>query len=103
MWDRYERGHYSSRDRMWELLKAEAREDGQLQERTVNRKDGPVTVATPYGTSAGPRGESRACGFQTRPHSGARPGEDPIQHLYPAVHCPPRARWASVPLPRHSA
>ena len=33
----YERGHYSSRDRMWELLKAEAREDGQLEERTVNR------------------------------------------------------------------
>jgi hypothetical protein len=30
-------------------LKAEAREDGELQERTVNRKDGPVVVATPYG------------------------------------------------------
>ena len=34
---------------MWELLKAEAREDGKLEERTVNRKDGPVVVATPYG------------------------------------------------------
>ena len=34
---------------MWELLKAEAREDGELEERTVNRKDGPVVVATPYG------------------------------------------------------
>ena len=45
----YERGYYSSRDRMWELLKAEAREDGELEERVVNRKDGPVTVATPYG------------------------------------------------------
>ena len=40
---------------MWELLKAEAREDGQLEERTVNRKDGPVgaketqrTVCTTY-------------------------------------------------------
>ena len=47
MW--YERGHYSSRDRMWKLLQDQAREDGELQERTVNRKDGPVTVATPYG------------------------------------------------------
>ena len=45
----YERGHYSSRDRMWKLLQDQAREDGELQERTVNRKDGPVTVATPYG------------------------------------------------------
>ena len=34
---------------MWELLKSEAREDGKLEERTVNRKDGPVVVATPYG------------------------------------------------------
>eukprot|EP01043_Picozoa_sp_COSAG02_P017155 COSAG02_NODE_772_length_17359_cov_74.661587_8_plen_56_part_00 len=34
---------------MWELLKAEAREDGELEERTINRKDGPVVVATPYG------------------------------------------------------
>ena len=45
----YERGHYSSRDRMWELLKSEAREDGKLEERIVNKKDGPVTIATPYG------------------------------------------------------
>ena len=45
----YERGHYASRDRMWELLKSEAREDGKLEERTVNKKDGPVTIATPYG------------------------------------------------------
>ena len=45
----YKKGHYSSRDRMWEVLKAEARRDGELEERTVNRKDGPVTVATPYG------------------------------------------------------
>ena len=45
----YERGHYSSRDRMWELLKSEARDDGKLEERTVNKKDGPVVVATPYG------------------------------------------------------
>lgn len=40
----YERGHYASRDRMWELLKAEAREDGELEERTVNRKDGLVVM-----------------------------------------------------------
>eukprot|EP01044_Picomonas_judraskeda_P004026 COSAG03_NODE_345_length_8808_cov_5.062349_4_plen_200_part_00 len=45
----YEWGHYSSRDRMWKLLQDEAREDGELQERTVNRKGGPVTAATPYG------------------------------------------------------
>ena len=45
----YERGHYASRDRMWKLLQAEARKDGELEERTINRQDGPVIVATPYG------------------------------------------------------
>ena len=43
----YERGHYSSRDRMWELLKAEAREDGELEERSYAGSRDVVGLAVP--------------------------------------------------------
>ena len=41
--------HYAGRDRLYELLKERARKDGKLEERTIKRKDGEVTVSTPYG------------------------------------------------------
>ena len=31
------------------MHRPETRDDGKLEERTINRKDGPVVVATPYG------------------------------------------------------
>ena len=36
-------------ERMWALLKQNAKKDGKLEERVVKRKSGDVTVATPYG------------------------------------------------------
>ena len=45
----YDGFHYAGRDRMWDLLIAKARGDGQLEERVIQRKGGPVTVASPYG------------------------------------------------------
>ena len=41
--------HYAGRERTWALLKERARKDGKLEEKVVKRKDGEVTVSTPFG------------------------------------------------------
>jgi hypothetical protein len=45
----YDGFSYSGRDRMWAQLQAKARADRELDEYTVKRKDGEVTVSRPYG------------------------------------------------------